>query len=54
MFKPCFHSSVCCVVCQRSLTGVFQRYPQPEQLGQWVTWEDMQSALLSEDLQEVR
>lgn len=48
MLKPCFHGSVCCVLCQRSLTL------PPEQLGQWVTWEDMQSALLFENPQEVR
>lgn len=54
---PGFHSSVCCVLWllgQSSLASVVQRYPKVEQLGQCVTWEDMQSALLSENLQQVR
>eukprot|EP00066_Takifugu_rubripes_P026352 XP_011615618.1 PREDICTED: glutamine-rich protein 2 [Takifugu rubripes] len=36
----------------RSLARVVQRCPKAEQLGQCVTWEDMQSALLSENLQQ--
>lgn len=54
---PGFHSRVCCVLWplgQRSLARVVQRCPKAEQLGQCVTWEDMQSALLSENLQQVR
>lgn len=33
---------------QRSLKETFQKYPEPEELIQCVTWDDMQAALLGE------
>lgn len=41
---------------QRSLRDTFQKYPGPEELSQCVTWDVMQSTLLSEreNLQKVR
>lgn len=62
LFKPRYSSLVTTLVCvvlcgrlgQRSLAGVVRMYPREEQLGQCVTWEDLQSALLSENPQQVR